>query len=103
MTGHAHPHKHPGCVDPVPRPPRPPPPQVVFLSADHDSDGFDEYYGEMPWAAVPFGADQRENVPDKYQVQGIPRVVVLSGVDGSVVNNDARSVIADKKKLNGVF
>lgn len=77
--------------------------QVVFLSADHDSEGFDEYYAEMPWAAVPFAADARESVPEKFEVAGIPRVVVLNAADGTVVNNDARAVIADKKKLNGVF
>jgi hypothetical protein len=77
--------------------------QVVFVSADHDLEGFDEYYGEMPWCSVPFVADERDNIPEKFEVQGIPRVVVLNAKDGSVVNNDARGVIAEKKKLNGVF
>jgi nucleoredoxin len=73
------------------------------VSADHDSEGFEEYFGGMPWTAVPFATEQREAIPDKFQVQGIPRVVVLRGADGSVVNNDARGLITDKKKLNGVF
>ncbi len=76
---------------------------MIFVSADHDMDGFDEYYAEMPWASVPFPAAEREAIPDKFNVQGIPRVVVLSGADGSVVNDDARNVIATKKSLSGVF
>jgi len=79
---------------------RPSPAQVVLVSADHDSEGFDEYFAEMPWAAVPFAAPQREAVPDTFGVQGIPRVVVLKGEDGSVVNADARGLITDKKKLS---
>lgn len=73
------------------------------MSADHDMDGFDEYYAEMPWASVPYDATQRESIPDKFEVQGIPRVVVLNAADGTVVNNDARNVIATKKSLAGVF
>lgn len=85
------------------RPPAALPAQVVFVSADHDSEGFDEYFAEMPWAAVPFAADQRESAPEAFDVQGIPRVVVLKAADGSVVNADARGLITDKKKLVGIF
>lgn len=81
----------------------PRPAQVVFVSADNDQEGFEEYYAEMPWAAIPFDAAQREAVPDKFDVQGIPRVVVLNAADGTVVNADARAVITAKKSLSGVF
>ena len=27
--------------------------EVVFVSSDRDQKSFDEYYGEMPWLAVP--------------------------------------------------
>ena len=30
--------------------------EVVFVSSDHDKEGFEEYYAEQPWAAVPFDA-----------------------------------------------
>ncbi len=57
----------------------------------------------MPWASIPFDSAEREAVPDKFGVSGIPRVVVLNGADGSVVNDDARAVIASKKTLSGIF
>ncbi len=69
------------------------------MSADHDQEQFDEYFAEMPWTAVPYASALRETIPDKFNVQGIPRVVVLSGADGSVVNDDARKLITDKKSL----
>ena len=73
------------------------------MSSDSDQEGFDEYYAEMEWAAVPFDAAQREAAGEAYQVEGIPRVVVLDAATGAVVNNDARTFISEKKKLAGIF
>ena len=57
----------------------------------------------MPWSAVPFDAAGREEMGEKFGVNGIPRVVVLDARDGSVVNNDARALIAAKKSIGGIF
>ena len=75
----------------------------MFISSDSEQQEFDEYFGEMPWTAVPYPSEQREVIGNKYQVQGIPRVVVLDGATGAVVNNDARALITAKKSLEGVF
>ena len=32
--------------------------EVVFVSSDRDEESFKEYFGEMPWAALPY--DKRE-------------------------------------------
>jgi len=32
--------------------------EVVFVSSDRDAEAFSEYYGEMPWLALPF--DKRD-------------------------------------------
>ncbi len=77
--------------------------EVVFVSSDHDKEGFEEYYAEQPWAAVPFDAASKDALGEKFGVEGIPRVVVLSGADGSVVNGDARAAIVSKKSLAGLF
>lgn len=52
---------------------------------------------------MPYASAERETVADKFGVQGIPHVVVLSGADGSVVSSDARKLITDKKTLSGIF
>ena len=55
-------------------------------------------------ASVPFDATAvREGLSEKYEVQGIPRVVVLNAATGAIVNDDARAIITAKKKLAGVF
>ena len=77
--------------------------EVIFVSSDHEQDGFDEYYAEQPWAAIPFDFPGKDAIGEKFAVEGIPRVVVLSGVDGSIVNGDARTAIVAKKSLAGLF
>ena len=53
---------------------------------------------------MPFDATAvREGLSEKYEVQGIPRVVVLNAATGAIVNDDARAIITAKKKLAGVF
>jgi hypothetical protein len=55
-------------------------------------------------AAVPFEASEiREKLGEKYEVQGIPRVVVLNAATGAIVDPDARAKITAKKALGGVF
>jgi len=33
--------------------------EVVFISGDKDEKTFDEYFGEMPWLALPFTEEAR--------------------------------------------
>lgn len=64
---------------------------VVFVSSDKDQAAFDEYYGEMPWYALPF--DQRDlkgKLSEKFEVQGIPMLIVLDD-KGQLVTNEGRA------------
>lgn len=63
--------------------------EVVFLSADHDQNGFDSYYKYMPWAAVPFDDDGRDKLMSYIKVTGIPRLVVLDGKTGRTIVDNA--------------
>ena len=61
---------------------------MVFLSGDKTQEEYDEYYGEMPWVALPKGADQLRPLAEKFKVKGVPRLIILKN-DGTVLNNDA--------------
>uniref|UniRef100_A0A7S2M0V1 protein-disulfide reductase n=1 Tax=Skeletonema marinoi TaxID=267567 RepID=A0A7S2M0V1_9STRA len=58
--------------------------EVVFISADHDVNGFRSYYASMPWLAVPFDADTREILLSWMKVKGIPQLMCLDGRTGKV-------------------
>ena len=50
--------------------------EVVFVSSDRDDASFLEYYGEMPWLALPLRDRARAAaLSDKFKVSGIPTLV----------------------------
>eukprot|EP00977_Amphora_coffeiformis_P019463 scaffold7279_cov175-Amphora_coffeaeformis.AAC.2 len=64
--------------------------EVVFLSADHDPSSFQSYYGgEMPWLAVDFDEDTREELMAWIKVTGIPRLCVLDARTGRIIEDNA--------------
>uniref|UniRef100_A0A7S4GLY1 Thioredoxin domain-containing protein n=1 Tax=Oxyrrhis marina TaxID=2969 RepID=A0A7S4GLY1_OXYMA len=67
--------------------------EVIFVSGDKDQSSFDEYYGEMPWIAVPFEDKRCKQWNKQFEVSGIPTVVILD-TDNSVINKDGRGTIA---------
>lgn len=63
--------------------------EVVFLSADHDENSFTQYFQSMPWLAVPYEDDAREELMAHIKVKGIPRLVVLDGRTGRIIVDNA--------------
>jgi len=73
--------------------------QVVWVSGDRSSDEFLDYYSKMPWLAVPLPIAQRVNakLSPKYNLKGIPHLVVLDGHDATVYTLDGRTKVAQDK------
>ena len=69
--------------------------EIVFVSSDKSEGQFNDYYGEMPWAALPY-ADRakKEELSKKYKVQGIPTLVILNP-EGEVVTLDGRDALGN--------
>lgn len=65
--------------------------EVVFESWDKDEDAFKEYFGGMPWAAIPY-TQGKHALGDKFSVNGIPTVAVLDD-KGEVITMKARGEI----------
>ena len=64
--------------------------EIVFLSADHNEAGFRQYYtSSMPWLAVDYEEDAREELMGAIRVTGIPRLVVLDGRTGRILESNA--------------
>ncbi len=48
--------------------------EIVFVSSDSDESAFGEYYGHMPWCALPYGrSDIKEKLSEKYSVRGMQK------------------------------
>ncbi|CAF1372002.1 unnamed protein product [Adineta ricciae] len=62
--------------------------EIVFVSCDEDEEEFKHYFKEMPWKAVPFADRQRsQKLGEKFEVEGIPSLIVLSP-SGEVIDSD---------------
>ena len=66
--------------------------EVVFISFDEDETKMQGYMTEakMQWLAVPFSSPIREKISKKYNVNGIPTLIVLAP-DGSTITSGARA------------
>ena len=69
--------------------------EVVFVSCDNDDASFKNYLASMPWIALPFGNELSNQLSDRFNVSGIPRLVLLLP-DGSVAQDNARNLITSK-------
>lgn len=68
--------------------------ELVFVSSDRDTAAFEEYFGEMPFLAVPFeNRAQQQALGQKFQVVGIPTLVFLNS-KGEVITMDGRTIVA---------
>jgi len=69
--------------------------ECVFVSSDRDQASFDEYYGEMPWTALPYEArSAKDALSKKFKVSGIPSLVILDE-DGSTITTDGRAAVSE--------
>ncbi|KAL3694129.1 hypothetical protein R1sor_007780 [Riccia sorocarpa] len=70
--------------------------EIVFVSWDRSAEDFKEYFGQMPWLAIPFGDKGKKALEKVYSVEGIPNLVILDS-DGKVQQDDAVAVISEFK------
>ena len=52
--------------------------EIIFISHDEEEKEFDEYYKDMPWAAVPYDFDDREDISESFNIIGVTTFVVVN-------------------------
>jgi Thioredoxin-like/PUB domain len=71
--------------------------EIVFVSSDRDEDSFNRYFNTMPWLAIPYGHLPlcKQYLSTKYNVRGIPSMVVVDSISGQIVinNNESRTLV----------
>lgn len=72
--------------------------EVIFVSSDREDAAFNDYYGEMPWVALPYSLrDKKNSLSKKFKVQGIPSLVILDS-DGATITTDGREAVSNDPK-----
>merc|ERR1711939_1227059 len=64
--------------------------EFVFVSGDRDEKSFKEYFGQMPWLALPFDEERYEALSSHLEVEGILTLVVLDP-EGKVITAKGRA------------
>jgi len=67
--------------------------EIVFVSSDRDMGQFSEYFGTMPWCAIPPGDARKNKLSQRYEVEGIPTFVLIDGATGATINADGRDAV----------
>ncbi|KAL8581489.1 hypothetical protein ACOMHN_042882 [Nucella lapillus] len=68
--------------------------EVVFVSSDRSDEDYKSYYNEMPWLTIGFGSDKKDVLCERYDVSGIP-CLVLVDKDGQTVTTEGRSKVSE--------
>jgi len=72
--------------------------EIVFVSSDRDEKSFQDYFGEMPWQALPFEKrKEKEELSGTFGVSGIPAFVIMKP-DGTLLTDDGRSKVMNDPK-----
>lgn len=74
--------------------------EIVFASSDRDEEAFKEYFGEMPWLALPHGDKRKESWSKAFGVQGIPTFVILDK-DLNTISKEGREVVSEFPEGDG--
>jgi hypothetical protein len=68
--------------------------KIIFASKDFSKENFQEYFQSMPksWLSFSFEDEKISELYKKFQVNGIPWLVILDG-NGKLLENEADSTI----------
>lgn len=78
--------------------------EIIFVSSDSDEESFEDYYKDMPWLKLDFQQPEiKDKLEAKFQVEGIPRLVLIDGHTGQFICHDAREYIQSKDKNGEKF
>jgi len=71
--------------------------EIIFVSSDSDSDSMMSYMKEShgDWYALEHGSKLKYELEEKYEVEGIPTLVVLEA-DGSLITSDGSGTVKTK-------
>jgi nucleoredoxin len=73
--------------------------EVIFISSDRDSKAQLDYMKEteMKWYTLPHRSDAANALAKKFEVRGIPALVIVSE-DGETITKNGRSDVSSNPK-----
>jgi nucleoredoxin len=69
--------------------------EIVYISSDRTMEEFNDYYGKMPWLALPTDGDAaqiKNKLAEKFKIRGIPALIILNK-KGHIVTDQAKKQV----------
>ena len=67
----------------------------MYVSCDRDEAGFKESYAKMPWITVPYNNPLHDALKKRFEIIGVPVVLVCEAQTGFVLSHKGRKDIFD--------
>eukprot|EP01038_Epipyxis_sp_PR26KG_P011863 gene11863-15873_t len=78
--------------------------EIVFCTSDRTDGDFKKYYEGMPWLALPHGDKRIDSLSERFEVEGIPTLVVFDYNTGVIITKSGvESVRSDPQGLKYPF
>jgi thiol-disulfide isomerase/thioredoxin len=68
---------------------------IVFVSSDKSEQEMKDYFGQMPWKALPFSSSKKQELVSKYNGSSLPTLVLLDHL-GNTITLDGTSVVMSR-------
>lgn len=71
--------------------------EIVFVSSDREKSAMYDYMDEMkmPWLALPFGDDHKQELSEKFNARSIPKLVIIDQ-NGKLISENGRGEVSSK-------
>lgn len=67
--------------------------RCVLISSDRSEEAYSEYFGKMPWLALPYSDRQRQqDLSERFRVQSIPTLALVD-MEGKTITTEARNAV----------
>ena len=69
--------------------------EVLYVSSDKSESEFKETYSKMPWLTYPYSSANHRALKQKFDIVGVPMVLVLEAGSGFLISRKGRKDICD--------
>ena len=78
--------------------------EIIFISCDQNQKAFDSYFAEMPWCALDYAdRNTQDKVSDKYEVSGIPSLVIVDSKGNTITTSGRNDVMKNSSNITSAY
>ena len=64
--------------------------EIIYVPCDKDSAEWKLHYAKMPWLSMPYGSRKKDELLKKFDIKGIPSLIVCDAASGIPITTNGR-------------